>query len=95
MESMVKVLLLVLVSPFFYLIFMVLKWIVISAIEIFKKFKFSKSRKLFQLVFFCYFFVFFVSFFVITDTWIYLLWFPFMTAFFVYLLRWWDFIGID
>ena len=63
MNSAIRFLLVALFSPFAFLVCLIIKWVIISFVEIFKKSKLSKNRKLYHLVFFCHFFTGIVSFF--------------------------------
>ena len=88
MNSAIRFLLVALFSPFVFLIFSILKRAVSFFIEIFKKSKLSKNRKLYHLVFFCHFFTGIVSFFLIRDSLFYLFLFPFFLVGFFAVLKW-------
>ena len=88
MNSAIRFLLVALFSPFFFLVCLIIKWVIISFVEIFKKSKLSKNRKLYHLVFFCHFFTGIVSFFLIRDSLFYLFLFPFFAVGLFAVLKW-------
>lgn len=88
MNSAIRFLLVALFSPFAFLVCLIIKWVIISFVEIFKKSKLSKNRKLYHLVFFCYFFTGIVSFFLIRDSLFYLFLFPFFSVGLFAVLKW-------